>query len=87
MAGETAPIDHEQQIRDLAARKGYVLRRAEEGKDRWHLMNPAISSAIYSVSLGNPHSYTLEEAERILRARRDVSSPSPPQASTPDHRH
>lgn len=64
--------DFERKVRRLAQRKGYILRRAEEGKDLWHIMKPEITSALYSFSLGNPHSYTLAEAERVLKARQDA---------------
>ena len=68
----TDPIDRETQVRQLAQRKGFVLRRAQEGRDLWHVMTPYLDSSVYSLSMANPHTFTLDEARRLLLAREDA---------------
>ncbi|MEZ5849144.1 MAG: hypothetical protein R3D68_00665 [Hyphomicrobiaceae bacterium] len=61
----------EQETRVLAQRKGYVMRRALDGQDRWHLMTPGIDGALYGLSMANPHSFTLDEARLFLASKPD----------------
>ena len=61
----------EQEVRELARSKGYVLRRAHEGVNLWHVMSPDIDGSIYSFSMANPHTFSLEEAEKLLLSKPD----------------
>ncbi len=65
------PIERE--MRALAERKGYVMRRAHEGQNLWHLMTPGIDGALYGLSTANPHSFTLDEARAFLHSKPDMT--------------
>lgn len=62
----------EARVRALAEKKGYQLRHADGKKELWHLVDPRIDGKTYAFSFTNPHSFTLEEIERILNERPDA---------------
>lgn len=64
----------EMAVRELARRKGFVLRRAHEGVDLWHIMTPGIDGNLYSFSTANPRSFTLDQARALLETKPDEAS-------------
>ncbi len=69
-ASET-PDAHEARVRALATQKGYQLRHADGKAGRWNLINPDIDAKAYGFSFSEPHSFSLDEAEALLRHKPD----------------
>ena len=71
MPREQNTDDEESRVRTLAGSKGYQLRRADQSKGNWHLIDPTIDGKAYAFSFTKPHTFTLVEIEEILNSRPD----------------
>ena len=68
-----------EQVRALAENLGLQVRRADHQADGWHIVNPAIDHSVYAFSFTKPHTFILDDVERILlqRTKAAMASQSP----------
>ena len=77
MARKQYSDDRISTVRELAASKGYQLRRADEAEGFWHLVDPLIDAKTYGFAFTKPHTFTLAEVEEILSKRPDCDVAQP----------
>lgn len=68
--GTDLKVNH---VRALAADLGLLVRSADHQAGGWHIVNPAIDDKVYAFAFTKPHTFSLDEVERILSKRVDLA--------------
>lgn len=63
-----------ERIRALAEELGLQVRRADHLVGGWHIVNPAIDHLAYAFSFTKPHTFNLDDVERILSQRTEAAN-------------
>ncbi len=60
-------------VRALADNLGLQVRRADHQAGGWHIVDPAIDDKVYAFAFTTPHTFSLDEVERILSKRLELA--------------
>ena len=58
-----------ERLRALAANLGLLVRGADHQDEGWHIVDPTIDDKVYAFAFTKPHTFSLDDVERILLQR------------------